>query len=52
MFLEFVTIAKYSFDFANDTAIALPIPLLDPVIIAILFLIIPHLFLCVVTNIT
>jgi len=37
MFLEFVTIAEYSFDFANDRAIALPIPLLDPVIIEILF---------------
>jgi len=52
MFLEFVTIAEYSFDFANERAIAFPDPLLDPVIIAILFLIIPHLFLCVVTNIT
>jgi hypothetical protein len=40
IFLELVTIAEYSFDFAKDIAIAFPIPLLDPVTIATFFSII------------
>src|ERR671933_432329 len=38
--LELVTIEEYSFGFANAIAIAFPIPLLDPVTIAIFFCII------------
>src|SRR6187200_350512 len=37
VFLELTTTAEYSFDFAKATAMAFPIPLLDPVTIATLF---------------
>src|SRR5436190_16556130 len=37
VFRELTTTAEYSFDFAKATAMAFPIPLLDPVTIATLF---------------